>query len=450
MFLVLGLLLGDGVFGVLSIDPDDPFLEAVATLALALVLFLDGVKLQVHEVGKRWVIPVLILGPGTGLIIVFGAVPLALLLGFGWVLAFIGGAILASTDPVVLREIIRDERIPRPVRQILRIEAGTNDVVVLPVILVLIAVAGSEVGGASEWVRFGAQLLLLGPPIGFAIGGLGSRLMTEVDSRLGIRREHQALYGIGLVLAAYSASTAAGGDGFLASFAAGLAVVLLNQRLCDCFLEYGEITSEMGMLLAFVLFGAVLSSIIDTVDLWPALALAGLVILVIRPAVLGLVLSRARMSLQAHAFVSWFGPRGLNSLLLALLVVLDEVADAELLLATVGVVVPASVTVHSASATPFSAWYSRRAARETLVEERENSAVGLFVHDGSQAPRMTPEGLNDLLQGQTPPVVLDVRSRSSYERAVGQIPGSVRVVPDRVTELTEDWPSDRLIVTYCT
>ena len=61
---------------------------------------------------------------GAGLIIVLGAVPLALLVGFGWVVAFIGGAVLASTDPVVLREIVRDERIPRSVRQVLRIEAG--------------------------------------------------------------------------------------------------------------------------------------------------------------------------------------------------------------------------------------------------------------------------------------------------------------------------------------
>jgi len=99
--------------------------------------------------------------------------------------------------------------------------------------------------------------------------------MTRVDHHLGVRREHQAVYGIGLVLAAYTAATAVGGDGFLSAFAAGLAVTLLNQRLCDCFLEYGEVTSEMAMLLAFVLFGAVLSGMLDTVNLPLALALAG-------------------------------------------------------------------------------------------------------------------------------------------------------------------------------
>jgi hypothetical protein len=71
---------------------------------------------------------------------------------------------------------------------------------------------------------------------------------------------------------------------------------MLNQSLCDCFLEYGEVTSEMAMLLAFVLFGAVLSDMLGMVDIWPTLGLAALAIFVIRPAVLGVVLAKARMS----------------------------------------------------------------------------------------------------------------------------------------------------------
>ena len=90
IFLTLGLVLGGGGTGVLEMDAGDPVLEAVATLTLALVLFLDAVKFQLEELGRRWLVPVLILGPGTGLIIALGAVPLALWLGFGWVTAFIG------------------------------------------------------------------------------------------------------------------------------------------------------------------------------------------------------------------------------------------------------------------------------------------------------------------------------------------------------------------------
>ncbi len=131
---------------------------------------------------------------------------------------------------------------------------------------------------------------------------------------------------------------------------------MLNQGLWVCFLEYGEVTSEMAMLLAFVLFGAVLSQMIGTVDIVPPLGLAALVIFVIRPMILGVVLIKARMSWQAHAFISWFGPRGLNSLLLALLVVQAGIPGSELLLATVGVVVIASIAIHGGTATPVVAW----------------------------------------------------------------------------------------------
>lgn len=203
------------------------------------------------------------------------------------------------------------------------------------------------------------------------------------------------------------------------------------------------------MLLAFVLFGAVLSGIWHMVDLPPALALAALVIFAIRPGVLGLVLSFGRMSWPARLFVSWFGPRGLNSLLLALLVVQAGVTGSELLLATVGVVVLASLLVHGGTATPMSAWYGRRAARETLAEERESTAPGLFSHDDREVSRISTEELSRLLADPDPPVVLDVRSRSSFEASGYQIPGSIRVLPDEVTAWAAECPAGRLVVAYC-
>ena len=229
------------------------------------MLFLDALQIQIKELGKRWLVPALVLGPGTALIIALGAMPLAWMLGFTWTVAFIGGAVLASTDPVILREILQDERIPRPVRQVLKIEAGTNDLVVLPVILILIAVAQSEIGAPLGWAGFLFKLLILGPAVGFIIGGIGSWLMAKSNERLGVKRVHQALFGLGLVLASYSAATALGGDGFLAAFFAGLAVVLLNQTLCSCFLDYGETSAEMAMMVAFILFGAVLSGILGAI-----------------------------------------------------------------------------------------------------------------------------------------------------------------------------------------
>lgn len=204
------------------------------------------------------------------------------------------------------------------------------------------------------------------------------------------------------------------------------------------------------MLLAFVLFGAALSGMLGAVNLPLCLALAGLVVFVIRPAVLNLVLARARMSWEAKLFVSWFGPRGLNSLLLALLVVQAGIPGAELLLAVVGIVVIASVSIHGASGPPVSAWYQRRVATATLAEERESTADGLFAGNCDDGDRVTPEELQDLLAGPNPPMVLDVRSRFSYEKDAARIPGSIRVLPDQISEWISIHKPEGLVVAYCT
>ena len=162
---------------------------------------------------------------------------------------------------------------------------------------------------------------------------------------------------------------------------------------------------------------------------------------------------RVRLSAPARAFLAWFGPRGLSSLLLALLLVLNDVPQAEPLLAVTGVVVIASVILHGASATPVAAWYGRTVARTTLPEERESTAAGLFEgapDEGDGIPRVTPPELAALLQAESPPLVLDVRTRSQYERDHSQIPGSVRVLPDDVDRWAAAQPEPRAVVAYCT
>lgn len=452
IFLGLGFVLGEGGLGVITIGPHSPFLEAVAIVSLALVLFLDAVKLQVDELRDDWRIPMLSLGPGTLLTIVGVAVAAFALLRTTPLQSLLLGAVLASTDPVTLRDIVRDERIPRSIRRALGVEAGMNDIVVLPIVLILIAVLRVEGGGALDWLTFLGQLLVLSPLVGLAVGGLGAAAMGRADARFGIRREYQALYGIGLVLASYAAGQAVGGDGFLAAFFAGLAINIFNVSLCDCFMEYGEVNSEMAMLLAFVLFGAVLSTLLRTIPFISSVALAVLVIGVVRPIAMGLVLQRATMSHTARGFIGWFGPRGLSSLLLALLVVQAGVPDGERLLALVGMVVCVSVLLHGASASPLSAWYGRRVAtsQRTLAEEREGTASGLFQREASGVPRISVEELAKRLAGLNPPIVLDVRSRAHHSQEVYEIPGSIRVLPDRVEEWAAKATRDRAVVTYCT
>lgn len=452
IFLGLGFLLGGGGLKVIEITPHSMFLEIVATVSLSLVLFLDAVKLQVDELKSDWHIPFLTLGPGTIMVILGVALAAYLLVGTTPLQSLLLGAILASTDPVVLRDIVRDERIPRSVRRALGIEGGMNDIVVLPIVLILIAVLSAEGSENMNWALFLFRILILSPAVGLAVGGIGANLMGRADARFGIRREYQALYGIGLVLASFAAGQVIDGDGFLAAFFAGLAVTLFNVSLCDCFLEYGEVTAEMMMLLAFVLFGALLSTLLGTIAMVPAFVLAIVGLGLIRPASLWLILQKAKMSNTARLFMGWFGPRGLSSLLLALLVVQAGAPDAEKLLAITGMVVVVSVIAHGVTATPFASIYANRVAKAqlTMAEERESSFVGLFEPDANEIRRITPDELSEQLAGANPPLILDVRSRAHYERDEGQIPGSVRVLPDQIEDWASIAPKDRSIVAYCT
>jgi NhaP-type Na+/H+ or K+/H+ antiporter len=455
IFLVLGFVLGPGALGLAQLGPRNPALVAVATLNLALVLFLDAARFDISELRRGWRVPLLDLGPGTLLTIAGIAVAATLLFHTPPVVSVLLGAVLASTDPIVLRDVVRDERIPRSVRRTLTIEAGTNDVIVLPIVLIAIQVALTTGGGAVHWLVFLAQLLLLSPVVGLAVGGVGAWLMGKADARFSIRREYQALYGIGLVLASYSIAQAVGGDGFLAAFFAGLAVALFDVTLCDCFMDYGEVTAEMAMLLAFILFGAVLGPLFATIPLGLALAFAGVAIVVVRPAALGLALLRAQMSLTARVFIAWFGPRGLSALLLALLAIEAGVPHATQLLAVTGVVVLVSVFAHGVTATPASRWYGRHLERERAVaaEERESEAEGLWEGEAGSVPRVSVDELHAWLANPQPPLVLDVRAGGQYRGAEGQIPGSIHVAPDQLHEWVAHAPASergRMVVAFCT
>jgi NhaP-type Na+/H+ or K+/H+ antiporter len=166
------------------------------------------------------------------------------------------------------------------------------------------------------------------------------------------------------------------------------------------------------------------------------------------------VLRKAAVSNAARAFIGWFGPRGLNSLLLALLVVGAGVSGSEFLLGIVGVVVTVSVVVHGASATPLSRRYGEAVMRETHEEERDDAA-GIFEGAASESIRISARQLSAMLEDKSPPIVIDVRTRSQYEQDRSRIPGAIRVAPDEVDEWAREQEQgsqieDQRVVAYCT
>ena len=122
-----------------------------------------------------------------------------------------------------------------------------------------------------------------------------------------------------------------------------------------------------------------------------------------------------------------------------------------MLLATVGIVVLVSTGIHGASSTPIGAWYRRRAKDHHLMEEATATADSLIVHHGPSVMLITPEQLYQLISSPRQPMILDVRSRASYERAISRIPGSIRVEPDKIDQWVNSQENiEGLVVAYCT
>ena len=477
IFLLLGAVLGPIGLGVFDLGLESPALRAIATLALVLVLFSDAISLDLKEVRRNARLAALVLGPGSLIPALLIAIAARYLVGLPWAAAAIVGASLASTDPVLLRGLIRRSDVPAQAKLALRLESGMNDVVLLPIVVLsmmfLVPPGMEEHAGTA---RLALGLLVLGPGAGVLAGLVGITLLDRVRKKVGVRRDYESLYALGIAFTAFAAAEAAGGSGFLAAFAAGITVAALDVELCDCFLDYGEATAEMFLLLTFVAFGASL--------IWRGFEVAHLrtvtfavIALAARTVVLFPVLRRTGLERQSVRLVSFFGPRGLSTLLLVLLPVFGGIPGSEQLFTICCLVVLMSVLVHgtaigllvqrpqtvltaalgSTGERPMPAAVpaptavipaSVPAVAETAVQH--NGAD----HDDESAPvpeSITLDELTRLLRSAQPVVLLDVRTPRTYESDPSIARGALRMPPDDAVRLAaaRGVPWKATLVAYC-
>src|SRR5918997_308777 len=374
VFLALGAALGPAGMGVLDISLDSSALRVVATLSLALVLFTDAVSLNIAEVRRRATLALRLLGPGTLLTAALIAVAGWWLLGLTAAGATILGAALASTDPILLRGLLRRRDIPADARHALQLESGLNDAVLLPVVLVAMVflTPGTRLDGAGL-SKFGLNLFILGPGAGILIGLLGVAALDLIRRRLGVRRDYESLYSLGVALTAFAAAEAVHGSGFLAAFAAGMTIAALDVELCDCFVEYGGVTAEMLLLFTFVLLGGSLIWSGFTVINGATLVFTVFALLIRTPVYL-LSLLGSGVDTRGRLLIAWFGPRGLSSLLLILLPVFAGLPGSQQLFAVCSLVVLVSVVLHGGSPMLLARTARRRAAKEASEAKGDDVA----------------------------------------------------------------------------
>jgi sodium/hydrogen antiporter len=458
VFLALGAMLGPAGLGLLDITLESPILRIVATLSLVLVLFTDAVGLRIVEVRRHGALAFRVLGPGT--LLSAGLIALAgwLMLGLPLAGAAILGAALASTDPVMLRGLLRRPGLPEPVRLALRLESGLNDAVLLPVVLLAMPFLGH--GGfpsQTEWARLGLDLVLLGPGAGIAVGLLAIAALEMIRRKTGVRRDYESLYSLGVAFAAFAAAEAVDGSGFLAAFAAGMTIAALDVELCDCFLEYGETTAEMTLLFTFVLFGSSLIWSGFTVLSWPVFFFA-VIVVSIRPIAFFVSLAGTRLDFRSRLLIAWFGPRGLSSLLLILLPVFASVPGTEPLFFICCLIVLLSVALHGGSlmfvrrdgATVAAPGMAVIGAAASVPTESSSTSISR-ESENQQAELITIPEMREIQQSGVPNLVLDVRSDRNFADSDLRAVGALRILPDRAVErLTElDVPRQTWLFAFC-
>jgi sodium/hydrogen antiporter len=380
LFVLAGFVLGEGGLGVLEFDATGGFVSVLAIVALVVILFRDGLEVEGEMLRREWHLPLrkLVLAmPITAAIV---AVAVAALTDLSWTEAFLVGALLSPTDPVLSSSVVTNPRVPRVVRHSLNLESGLNDGLALPPVLAL--VAALEVSGSDfVWWQFVLQDVALGFAFGVTIGFLASVLLPRGGALAESIPAHQkALYALGVAFLTYGVTTLPPhGNGFIAVFVCAITLGIRRPDIRGYFESRADDIVEIVKLGIFVVFGSLLTVDGLFMDGWAAVAIVIVALLVARPVAVAIALAGTRVSRAALAFMAWFGPKGVATMTFSLLVLGSDVAEGERIFDIAALVVLCSIVAHGVTDTPGSEWMARRA-------EEEAEAEAEAAADGATAP----------------------------------------------------------------
>jgi sodium/hydrogen antiporter len=339
--------------------------NALATVALIVILFRDGLEVEAEMLQRAWRVPFRALAiamPLTGVLVALLAHGLTSL---SWTESLLVGALLSPTDPVLSSSVVTNPRIPRVIRHTLNLESGLNDGLALPAVLAFAAALDPHETGFVWW-RFLLQDVGIGLGVGLALGAAGAYVMPR-GAPLGheISPHEKALYAIGVAFGTYGVAVLfPEGNGFIAVFVAAIVLGILRPDIRECFERRSEDVIELVKLGIFVVFGALLSFSDLFSDGWAAVAIVAATFLLIRPLTIFLSLIGIRLTWEMKAFMGWFGPKGVATMAFSLLILNREIAQAERIFDIAALAVFVSIIVHGLTDHPGAEWMARHAEEE--------------------------------------------------------------------------------------
>jgi len=353
----IALSLGD----LISVEPDAEVILYTVSIALVLTLFADGLLVENELLRRHWSPParaLVIAMPGT--LVLLAVVAHALFPELSWAESFLLGAVLSPTDPVVTSAVVTAKRIPAAVRHTLNLESGLNDGLALPFVLFFLVLAthadspGTEALGLLGEAAFGAV-------IGVGLALLGGRLLRSLPGP-GLTRKYEGVYALGLALLAFGLAEVTWGNGLIAVFVAGIALAVTRHEIPESFSEFNESLSATFQVITFFVFGALIVATGWGGSTPALLAFIAFALLVARPVTVLVSFIGVRLPLSQKLFMAWFGPKGVASMLFALLVLGSTDAHRSLVFDIASFTVLASILAHGLTDTLGANWLERRLA----------------------------------------------------------------------------------------
>jgi NhaP-type Na+/H+ or K+/H+ antiporter len=396
LFVAAGVVLGPAGFGVAEFALDEHTVLLLSEIALAIVLFTDAAQTNLRALRQNEALPLRLLGIGMPLTIALGAGVAALLLTdlTFWEAAIVG-TVLAPTDAALGQPVVSNPRVPARIRQALNVEAGLNDGLSVPFLALFLTLAEAEEEhlSASVWIRFALEQIGLGVLVGVGVGVVGGWLVSRALHREWITDSFQRLSLLALAIIAWALADTIGGNGFIAAFVGGLVIGPTVDRVGERLIRFTEAEGQLLNLSVFFIFGVLAAGLVRSLS-WAIILYALLSLTVIRMLPVALSLLGTRLRTVSVLFAGWFGPRGLASIVLGLVVIEEAplLAGRDEVELVVTLTVLLSVLLHGITAAPLSAAYVRRV--ESMAADVPEK------RDGVMPSRMEPEPPNQKRRNQ--------------------------------------------------
>jgi len=374
IFTLFGLMIGPVGLNLLSLEADRELIRTLAEVTLALVLFTDAAGADIGVLKRKSGLPLRLLLIGLPLTILLGFCVGALIFDELSLFAVaVLATMLAPTDAALGKAVVTNEHVPDEVRQGLNVESGLNDGICVPILFVFVALALDKAGDQGPGA-LALQLVAEEIGIGLAVGVVLTYAAVQILKLA--RRKHwltQTWIQVPVVALALSCFTVAqllGGSGFIATFSGGLLAGVLDARVSrrvkDEFLLASEGTGDTLALITWVIFGsAVVGQAIGSFS-WMMLLYSALSLTVIRMLPVFVSLSASDIDTEGKLFIGWFGPRGLASIVFAVIVLESELPDSGPLTMTVVCTIILSIVAHGITANPWARAYGERRRRRLM------------------------------------------------------------------------------------